>query len=90
MSDDQRNLSALPLSCADVTFDMGDGSYEDDLGWWEGGGIGSLIWNPKGGDGHVLTETRTCGEPLGSGERVTTSVRALRAVEQDGEVLVIG
>ena len=38
---------------------MGDGSYDQDLGWWEGG-IGSLIWNPKGGDGHVLVAEVPC------------------------------
>lgn len=51
---------SAPTRCEDVTFDMGDGSYERDLGWWEGGGVGSLIWNPKGGEGHVLVRVEKC------------------------------
>lgn len=48
------------MRCSDVTFDMGDGSYDRDLGWWDGGGIGSLVWNPKGGEGHILVREEKC------------------------------
>jgi hypothetical protein len=54
--------------CEDVTFDMGDGSYEAELGWWEGGGVGSLVWNPKGGEGHVLIAEVPCEQPMGVGQ----------------------
>jgi hypothetical protein len=57
------NAEALtaPKTCAAVTFDMGDGSYEANVGWWEGGGKGALLWNPKGGYGHVLDHQEPCG-----------------------------
>lgn len=45
---------------------MGDGSYghvhvaEAD--------IGALLWNPKGGEGHVLLARVACGSAIGVGE----------------------
>lgn len=48
----------LPTSCAEVTYDMagtglGDPAYDAD--------VGDLLWNPKGGDGHVLVTEVRCG-----------------------------
>ena len=58
-----------PTTCAAVTYDMageghGEPSYDADLG--------DLLWNPKGGYGHVLTHQARCnvsrkrepGEPI--------------------------
>jgi len=49
------------VKCADVTWDMGDGSYEK-VRVWEVG-VGALLWNTKGG-GHVLVREAKCGEPI--------------------------
>lgn len=68
MNDRRSSLFSAPSTCAEVTWEMGDGSYDLNLGWWQGGGIGSLIWNPKGGGGHVLVAEIACGEPIGRGE----------------------
>lgn len=46
-----------PTTCADVTYDMageghGEPSYEAE--------IGDLVWNPKGGYGHVIVSEVPC------------------------------
>lgn len=48
-----------PERCADVTYDMagtgrGDPEYDADLG--------DLLWNPKAGEGHVLTRELRCNQ----------------------------
>lgn len=58
--------SPSPERCADVTFAMGDGSYGD-LRPWDVG-VGGLLWNPKGGEGHVLIAEVKCGEKMGVGQ----------------------
>lgn len=56
----------IPATCAEVTYDMkgegyGEPSYE--------AGVGDLLWNPKGGDGHVLVAEVACGSEF-KGRRV--------------------
>lgn len=51
--------SDTPERCADVTWDMrghgvGRPVYEAN--------VGDLVWNPKGGEGHVLVAEARCGE----------------------------
>lgn len=48
---------APPKRCADVTFDMRDGTYGQPSYEAE---LGDLLWNPKAGDGHVLVREARC------------------------------
>jgi hypothetical protein len=50
-----------------VTYDM-RGKGGGDLAWWRCE-VGDLLWNPKGGDGHVLVAKVKCGGEH-NGERV--------------------
>lgn len=49
-----------PVRCIDVSFEMGDGSYEKGVPWYQGEAIGALLWNPKGGNGHVIVSEDAC------------------------------
>lgn len=56
------------LRCADVTWamrgkDAGMSAADAD--------VGDLLWNPKGGDGHVLVEEVACGAVHGRGRYPT-------------------
>ena len=47
-------------TCRSVTYEMaGDGHRDPDVWNVE---IGDLLWNPKGGDGHVIAAKVRCGE----------------------------
>lgn len=47
-----------PTKCSDVTFDMRGEGYGDSACDAE---LGDLLWNPKGGEGHVLVMEARCG-----------------------------
>jgi hypothetical protein len=53
------------VRCADVTFEMRDEHYDEP--WYENAAAGDLLWNPKGGEGHVLVEVVPCGQRIGRG-----------------------
>ena len=55
-----QGMTTPPSTCAAVTFDMRDEHYGDSA-WWTAD-IGDLLWDPKGGDGHVLVAEVRCGE----------------------------
>lgn len=46
-----------PESCAAVTFDMKGKGYGDPA---YDAGVGDLLWNPKGGEGHLLVAKVQC------------------------------
>jgi hypothetical protein len=48
----------MPSTCAEVRFDMRGGSYGGSITDAE---VGDLLYNPKGGDGHVLVAEVQCG-----------------------------
>lgn len=48
------------MRCADVTFEMGDGSYGTARPYEAD--VGALLWNSKAGEGHVLVRQVSCGE----------------------------
>lgn len=66
MSETPHAASVLwPTRCVDVTYDLGDEESlsavtgpHTGLSDWD---VGDLVWNPKMGEGHVLTGTRECG-----------------------------
>jgi hypothetical protein len=51
-------VSEQPRTCAEVTYDMA-GEGQGDPAW--GAEVGDLLWNPKGGYGHVLVAAVRCG-----------------------------
>ena len=57
-----------PTNCADVTYDMRDVREGETFHDAE---VGDLLWNPKGGDGHLLVEEVRCGEVHGRGRYPT-------------------
>ncbi len=56
-------MTTWPKICAEVSFDLGDGELRSTAGVH----IADLLWNPKGGEGHVLIKEVRCGEPLATG-----------------------
>jgi hypothetical protein len=56
------------MRCAEVTFEMRDDSYGRPV--YEGD-VGDLLWDPKGGEGHILVAKAACGsENRHNGRRV--------------------
>lgn len=48
-----------PTTCSAVTYDLAD-EHKGER-WYEKTSIGDLLWNPKGGYGHVLARLEPCG-----------------------------
>ena len=54
-----------PTTCAEVTFEMGNLGHERVL--TSEAKIGDLLWDAKGGEGHVLVGQAQCQQPMGVG-----------------------
>lgn len=53
-----------PTTCIEVTWEFSRDT-RDRISDAE---VGDLLWNPKGGEGHVLIKELVCGELTGTGE----------------------
>lgn len=52
------------MKCSEVEYDMQGEGFKDS--WYEGIQIGSLIYNPKMGQGHVITRIEKCNCNVGA------------------------